>query len=169
MVVEEPVLEQSIIEKLRSEIFSSKNSDRENEDLVLAAMVAEITLADMVIAQGRLPLLQAVTLLYQVCKSLSLGHEIGIVHRDVRPENILITDEGHAQLKGSAYAHLPRRGYTPDLTVAGIKLHSLYFAAPEQGPNSSRITPAADIYSVGANFLRRYYWTLLPAVSGSQK
>jgi hypothetical protein len=118
-------------------------------------------LTDLIKGKGKLSLLQSVILMGEVCDGLAAAHKIGIVHRDIKPSNILLTTEGHAKISDFGIAHQPHAGQERDFTVSGSNLGTINFMAPEQARGDNRITPAADIYSVGttlyAAITGRYY------------
>jgi serine/threonine-protein kinase len=81
----------------------------------------------------------------QVLRALAVAHAAGIVHRDIKPGNIMLTKEGVVKLLDFGIAF---RETAPHLTRAGHIFGSLNYMAPEQftgGP----VTPLADIYSTG--------------------
>ena len=88
----------------------------------------------------------------QICKALTQAHKAGIVHRDIRPTTIMITEEGVAKL-----AEL---GFTKALDEAAVVgaggggLESPFYLAPEQITDSKNVGPAADLYSLGATMYR---------------
>jgi len=109
---------------------------------------------------------RALDVLGQVCEGLAALEAAGIVHRDVKPENILIDDRGHARLADCGLAKLLDGGSAdiagapaPALTVEGTQLGTPAFMPPEQIEDAMRATAAADVYGVAA--------TLFLAVTGS--
>ncbi len=118
-------------------------------------------LTELIKSKGKLPLLEAVSLMAEVCDGLGAAHKLQIVHRDVKPSNILLTKEGHAKISDFGISHQPHPGRDSDLTVSGSNLGTINYMAPEQARGDNRITPAADIYSVGATMYAaitgRYY------------
>jgi serine/threonine protein kinase len=89
------------------------------------------SLADLVAAGGPLPPARAADLLAQVCDGLTAAHQAGIVHRDVKPENVMVTRTADGRVVD---------GGEPELTQAGFSLGSPYFMSPEQALAES-LTP----------------------------
>jgi len=104
------------------------------------------TLADLVARRGRLPGAEAATLGVQMCSGLAAVHGAGLVHRDVKPQNLLLGTDGVLKLGdfGIAAGHEGTK-----LTLAGTVLGTAGYLAPEQA-RGEQVTAAADIYAVGA-------------------
>lgn len=111
------------------------------------------TLGQRVGANGPLDAAEAATLLGQTADALVEAHSNGIVHRDVKPSNILIAD-GSAKLNDFGIA---RSEDDASLTQTGLVTGSPAYLAPEVASGSSA-TPASDVWSLGA--------TLYHAVTG---
>ncbi|MCU0724018.1 MAG: serine/threonine protein kinase [Planctomycetes bacterium] len=97
------------------------------------------------------PLPEALRVVIQIAKALSHAHRYGILHRDLRPESILLNEEGVAKLadlglSGSA----DREG----ISGAGMAGGTPAYLSPEQLANARNASPAADLYSLGATFYR---------------
>lgn len=86
-----------------------------------------------------------IALLGQVADALDAAHAAGLLHRDVKPHNILVDNAGHAYL---ADFGLGRGGDQLSLTATGDFVGTVHYAAPEQ-VRGERPTPAGDIYSFG--------------------
>ena len=99
---------------------------------------------------GRLPAQQALSILSQVGAALDAAHQQGLVHRDVKPENILVTASGFAYLAdfGIAFQQGDR-----GLTQVGTAIGSLAYMAPERFDGVNNL-PASDIYSLGCVFVQ---------------
>ena len=108
------------------------------------------TLAELVARRGPLPAAEAAALGVQLCRGLEAVHAAGLVHRDVKPQNVLLRRDGVLKLGdfGIAFGHEGTR-----LTTAGTVLGTAAYLAPEQA-RGEEVTAAADIYGVGAVLVR---------------
>ena len=104
------------------------------------------TLAELVARRGPLPAHEAAELGIQICRGLAAAHAAGLVHRDVKPQNLLLRRDGVLKLGdfGIAFGLGGTR-----LTLAGTVLGTAAYVAPEQA-RGEEVTAAADVYGVGA-------------------
>jgi serine/threonine protein kinase len=104
------------------------------------------TLAELMARTGPMPPDRAVDLLLQVCAGLEHAHAAGLVHRDIKPQNLLVRSDGVAKIADFGIA---RTHQATQLTQAGTVLGTAAYLAPEQAAGE-RVTAAADIYSLGS-------------------
>jgi eukaryotic-like serine/threonine-protein kinase len=108
--------------------------------------VAGANLARAIEQRGPMPPDTAAPLLARVADALAAAHEAGIVHRDVKPSNILLGDDGGVKLSDFGIA----RGLADaSLTQTGLVTGSPAYLSPEVASGSSA-TPASDVWSLGA-------------------
>lgn len=101
------------------------------------------------IADGPVPPLTALKWTHQLLAGLAAAHARGVIHRDVKPANVLINTGEHVVLADFGVArHRPED--VPHRTMGGAFLGSFGYAAPEQRKSARDVTPQADLYSVGA-------------------
>src|SRR5437764_1210314 len=103
------------------------------------------TLKDVIRREGRLEIPRAIAYALEIARALEAAHERMIVHRDVKPQNILIDAEGGAKITDFGIA----RSLTEEgLTVAGRVLGTTDYVSPEQALGRP-VTGQSDIYSLG--------------------
>ena len=113
-----------------------------------------VTAADLVARDGHVPVARAVYLLRQVCAGLAEAHAKGLVHRDVKPENLMVCRHGgeydvvkildFGMVKSLTSPH--SRDLTRGLRILGTPL----YMAPERLSNPADVDARTDIYAVGA-------------------
>jgi WD40 repeat protein/DNA-binding SARP family transcriptional activator len=97
------------------------------------------------LADGPFELDRVAGLLDQICGAVAAGHRQGVVHRDVKPNNILLDEEGNAYLADFGIA---KDVAASDRTEPGAVKGSLLYLAPEQ-ISGETITPRTDVYALG--------------------
>ena len=100
-----------------------------------------------VMQQAPLDFDRGLGLLAQACYALQVVHERGVIHRDIKPDNFFITNEGVLKVMdfGIAKRHSASRG----LTRAGMMAGTPQYMAPEQANNFAGVTHLADLYALG--------------------
>ena len=103
---------------------------------------------------GTLPVPEACELVRQAALGLQYAHQHGLIHRDIKPSNLMLTPQGQVKILDLGLALLQQEHAPEELTVAGEVMGTLDYMAPEQGNDSHEVSPAADLYSLGATLYR---------------
>src|ERR671913_674922 len=103
------------------------------------------TLKHRITSEGALPARTAAAVALQIAKALRAAHEHGIIHRDIKPHNILITDSGHVKVADFGIA---RAAQTTTISDHGDILGTAHYISPEQAMGEP-VGPASDLYSLG--------------------
>lgn len=98
--------------------------------------------------EGRLPWRRAVELAIQAAEGLGAAHRAGIVHRDVKPANFLLTGDGKLKVADLGMAKRQQSGDV-ELTQSGVIMGTPAYMAPEQALDTRRAGPPADVYALG--------------------
>ncbi|MHC4506322.1 MAG: protein kinase domain-containing protein, partial [Planctomycetota bacterium] len=106
-------------------------------------------LAKRITRVGRLTEDEALSITNQVAMALQHAFYNGLVHRDVKPENIMVTADGTAKLLDLGLAR-PANQEATRLTESGMFVGSPYYASPEQALGQREVDTRSDIYSLGA-------------------
>ena len=142
------------------QIFDAGGGDDEELFLVMEYVDGE-TVADRLARGRRFSADEVVALARDLSAGLAQAHALGIVHRDVKPHNVLLTADGLAKLTDFGIARaLEDRG----LTEIGTVLGTAPFMAPEQAAGLP-VGPAADIFALGAVLRHAAGGSLPPAVA----
>jgi hypothetical protein len=121
---------------------------------IVMELVEAVTLSEVIKTNGPLPMPYVASLGLQVLSALQAAHAAGIVHRDVKPSNLLVRPDGKVKLTDFGIA---QAADDPRLTTSGMIVGSPTYMAPERITDGSA-TPASDLWSLGA--------TLFYAVEG---
>jgi hypothetical protein len=126
----------------------------EGDPMVVMELVQSRNLATLIGEQGALSAAQAAVVGFATAGGLRAAHRAGITHRDVKPGNVLIADDGRVKLTDFGIA---RNIADAPMTSVGLVLGSPAYIAPEVAAGQA-VTPAADLWGLGA--------TLFAAVEG---
>ncbi|MFW5845874.1 MAG: protein kinase domain-containing protein [Planctomycetota bacterium] len=110
-----------------------------------------ISLAQIITQEERLPWKRAAHIVRAVASALNHTRSIGVLHRDIKPGNILVTEDGHVKLVDLGLGKELDADSTA-LTLQGSCMGTPAYMAPEQIVDSSQVAHTADIYAPGATF-----------------
>ena len=102
--------------------------------------------------RGRLPVDEAVGYILQVAAGLEHAHGRGVIHRDVKPSNIIVTPSGRAKLVDMGLARNLERMGDQQLTQSGVTLGTFDYISPEQALEPRDADGRSDLYSLGCTF-----------------
>ncbi|MFZ4395689.1 MAG: serine/threonine-protein kinase [Kiritimatiellia bacterium] len=108
-----------------------------------------LTLDQLVARNGQLAVTEAVQLLIKIGRAVAYAHSCGVIHRDLKPGNVLLDKSSEPKIVDFGLARL-MRSEENKLTVPGEKLLSLGYGAPEQEQDASLSDERADVYGLGA-------------------
>jgi serine/threonine-protein kinase len=122
-----------------------------NEHFLVMEFVEGIDLAQMVQEQGPPPVASACEYLRQAALGLQHAFERGLIHRDIKPTNLLLTPQGQIKVLDLGLARFENstESLHPSLTREGVVLGTVDFIAPEQATDSRSADIRADLYSLG--------------------
>jgi serine/threonine protein kinase len=122
--------------------------DAGNQPFLVMEFVEGESLGQKIEREGRMPEAEAIRIIAQVAQGLHRAHKQNLIHRDVKPDNILVQPDGVAKL---ADLGLVKETETDlNLTKTGRGLGTPHFMAPEQFRNAKNADVRCDIYSLGA-------------------
>jgi serine/threonine-protein kinase len=104
------------------------------------------TLATVLEERGKMPWRQVIEIALQVCAALDYAHTRGVIHRDLKPGNLLLTRAGKVKLGDFGLALVAAE---TRLTAAGKTMGSLHYMAPEQIQGKPPLSNRTDLYALG--------------------
>src|SRR5262249_1532597 len=126
--------------------------EADGRDFLVLEYAEGRTLAALVRAEGPLPIRQALDYVAQAARGLAYAHAAGVVHRDVKPANLLADAARGRKVLGLGLARLrlPDAGAGDDgLTADGVVMGTAAYMAPEQAADTAQADARADVYGLG--------------------
>ena len=120
-------------------------SKADDMEYIVMELIDGITLKEYLQKKGHLSWQETVYFALQIAKALQHAHNRGIVHRDIKPQNIMVLRDGTAKVADFGIAHQVSKQQTYN---KGEAIGSVHYISPEQA-KGSRIDNRADIYSLG--------------------
>ena len=122
--------------------------EHEGQPYIAMEYIHGRTLAQIIRERDDMPLGRTLELMAALCDGLAFAHKAGIIHRDVKPANIMIDEEGSLKILDFGIARLTE---SAGLTQAGMMIGTLNYMSPEQIVGQ-RIDHRSDIFAVGLVF-----------------
>ncbi len=119
--------------------------EENGEHYLIMEYVEGVNLKQYLAQKGTLAPEEAVSITSQICSVLQIAHAQGFIHRDIKPQNIMIAKDGQAKLTDFG---IVRVAEAAGLTNTGIVLGTADYLAPEQARGEA-LSPASDLYSLG--------------------
>jgi hypothetical protein len=130
--------------------------DYDNSPIPYVTMeyVEGLSLADLIEQTGGLRVPRTADIMIQVARGLAAAWDVGMVHRDIKPGNILMTKTGIAKVTDMGLAFRSTETEPPSSSppVLGAPIGTCGYISPEQVVNDSKVDFRTDIYSLGATF-----------------
>ncbi|HYF51639.1 MAG TPA: protein kinase, partial [Planctomycetota bacterium] len=102
--------------------------------------------------KGKYPPDEAFTIIRQICDALVYAKRMNMVHRDIKPDNIMVTDAGVAKLCDLGLAKQTESADDASMTQTGVAVGTPHYIAPEQAKGEKSVDFRSDLYSLGATF-----------------
>ena len=112
---------------------------------IVMEYIAGASLKEVITASAPFPANKAATIAIQILAGLEYAHRNGLIHRDIKPQNVLIGPDGTVKVTDFGIA---KSVSDLGLTEAGLALGTAHYFSPEQA-KGERVVPASDIYAVG--------------------
>ncbi|PYQ51047.1 MAG: serine/threonine protein kinase [Acidobacteria bacterium] len=122
--------------------------EQEAEKLFIVMELVEGESLATVLARGPLPPQEAVRMMQQVAEALAEAHEKGVVHRDVKPDNVIVGKRSVKVLDFGIAKQLVSSTETPTLTQAGLIVGTPFYMSPEQALGKP-VDARSDLFSLG--------------------
>ncbi len=115
-----------------------------------------IDLGQLVQNIGVLPVAAACAIICEVAQGLQHAHDHGLIHRDIKPRNIMLTKRGEVKILDLGLARFVEQATDSDreVTTTGQVMGSIDYMAPEQGDETQVVDIRADIYAMGATLYK---------------
>jgi eukaryotic-like serine/threonine-protein kinase len=127
------------------QVFDFGLDEETGRNYIVMERVDGQSCAEILRDQGALPPAEAVSILVQACRGLDYAHRNGVVHRDVKPGNLLRSHEGVVKLADFGIA---KAAEDSEITKAGSVLGTAAYLSPEQA-RGEKAGPPADLYALG--------------------
>ena len=116
---------------------------------IVMEYIKGITLRDYMSNKVRLSWQDATAFIAQILQALDHAHMRGVIHRDIKPQNIMVMEGGFIKVADFGIAKLPN---AETVTMIDHAVGTIYYISPEQARGNKKIDPRSDLYSLGVMF-----------------
>jgi serine/threonine protein kinase len=133
------------------------NGTKTSEAYIVMELLQGVSLGNLLRREGHLSPQRAVLLMLDICAGVGVAHRRGLLHRDLKPDNVIVTPPSHegeretAKVVDFGLAKVRDVAAQTSLTHTGAVLGTLYYMSPEQC-SGEELDAGADVYSLGAMF-----------------
>ena len=117
---------------------------------IVMELVSGGSVGDHLQDKGAYSVADATRMIIEACRGLTAAHQAGVVHRDIKPPNLMLTPDGAVKVSDFGLAKRTNAG-TLQMTQAGQMVGTPYFMSPEQCESKS-VDARTDVYSLGATY-----------------
>lgn len=97
-----------------------------------------------------LPQQQTISIIIKICEAIQSAHEAGVLHRDLKPGNVMVRSDGEPLVMDFGLAKMAEQHQEMSLSLSGEIMGTIEYMAPEQARSSKEVDERADVYSIGA-------------------
>ena len=154
---QEFTMDNTILEKFRKEALAAGGLNHPNivsvydmghelgSEYIVMELIDGITLKEYIRKRGHLTSEEIIKISIRVAEALKAAHENGIIHRDIKPQNIMVTPSGEVKVTDFGIA---KGVASTTVTASGETLGSVHYLSPEQA-RGSKVDARSDLYSLG--------------------
>src|SRR6185369_14920599 len=135
----------------------TSNGNKTSEAYIVMELVQGVSLGNLLRREGHMSPQRAVLLMQDICAGVGVAHRRGLLHRDLKPDNVIVSPPNHegeretAKVVDFGLAKVRDIAAQTSLTNTGAVLGTLYYMSPEQC-SGEELDSRADVYSLGAMF-----------------
>ena len=143
---QELILARQVTHKNVIRIFDLGQSD--GIKFITMDFVEGQNLRELLLERGKFPAEQAARVMLQICRALEAAHTEGVIHRDLKPQNVMLSPDGRVYVMDFGIA---RSAYLPGMTQTGALIGTPEYMSPEQA-RGEKLTERSDLFSLGVIF-----------------
>ncbi len=121
----------------------------EGRPYMVTELVKGQTLKEALNVRGKFSFMEACDIMYQLCSAVLHAHEHGVIHRDIKPQNVFIMADGTIKLGDFGIATFQ---HDARITRSEVVVGSVHYLAPEISKGESQASPQSDVYALGITF-----------------